>query len=368
MKILKKKNERQLLEPKDKKKYVLMILFTYMISYITLIVIYPSSYWEDYFSMPSSWIVLDLLSNLLVCISILTFSQYIDRNLDKKISWMESPIKRLFSQIAFQILGVIVLVIVLVIVFTPMIHNLHPQSPEVKLTDSISSLIAVVLWALMISAVNTGDYLLRNWRNATVQAAAYKIKAAVNKQYVAEAELEALRLQLDPHFMFNNLSVLSELILKDQKLGYEYTENFTSVYRYLLTNSRKKLISLRDELGFVRSYLSLIQHRMGNGVIFRIDVDDTKLDMQIPPMTLQLFIENALKHNRVEEEDPLIIHVFTNSKNEIVVTNNLLPKLYKSQSTGIGLKNIFNRYSLLSDLKPYITADEYSFTITVPLI
>lgn len=285
---------------------------------------------------------------------------------------MLHPIKRLLTQTLFQILGVLFLVfclaVIYVIIYLLFSDAINAHYPYVGLRETVYAFLSIIFWALMISALNTGDFLLRNWKTATMQAAEFEIKAAQNKQLAAETELQALKLQLDPHFVFNNLSVLSELILRDQQLGYDYTENFAKVYRYLLVNAKKELISLREELKFLDAYLFLINYRMGGGSIFRVNIDRSKLDMLIPPVTLQLFIENALKYNRTEKENPLIIDIYTTDDEELLVSNNLLPLIKKPESTGIGLENIVSRYALLSDRKPVIEKTDNTFTIKVPLI
>ncbi|QNL51880.1 histidine kinase [Olivibacter sp. SDN3] len=227
---------------------------------------------------------------------------------------------------------------------------------------------AIIVLSLMISGVSTIHYLTENWKSEIINRAEHEIKAAESKQLVAEIELQALRLQLDPHFVFNNLSVLSELILKDQQLGFEYTENFAKVYRYLLLNSKSKLIILKDELKFLDAYLFLLKNRIGSGVNFEISVSPTKLDMRLPPVTLQLLVENALKYNRIEKDKPLRVRIFTNESDELIVHNNLLPLLRKPRSSGIGLGNIKSRYALLSDREPHIEQNELSFTVKIPLL
>jgi hypothetical protein len=116
-----------------------------------------------------------------------------------------------------------------------------------------------IVISLIISAFNTVDYLLENWKKTAVEAAQHKLRASKHKQAAMAAELQALKLQIDPHFIFNNLSVLSELILEDQQLGYEYSEKFARVYRYLLVNSRKDIIAVEEELKFLDSYIFLIE-------------------------------------------------------------------------------------------------------------
>lgn len=352
----------------SKAKSVLLIAFTFIGSYLTLIIVFPYSFWRDYFSMSISKLIIDVSINLLFCVVVFRLSIFIDGILNKKISWMSHPIKRLLTQTLFQILGALSLIILLSCLYLIFGDPVNAQTPPISLRQTLYAVISIILWALMISVLNTGDFLLKSWKTATLNAAEYQIKAAENKQLVAEIELQALKLQLDPHFVFNNLSVLSELILKDQQLGYEYTENFTKVYRYLLVNSKKKLVPLSEELKFLDAYLFLINNRMGGGSVFQVNIDDAKLDMLIPPVTLQLFIENALKFNRTEEENPLVVRIYSNDHDELVVFNTRLPLIKKPYSTGIGLKNIISRYALLCDRKPSIEETDEAFIVKVPLI
>lgn len=353
---------------RNRMKRVLMIAFTCTFSYVTGFVIFPYSYWRDYVNMPTPRIILDILVNLLFYAAIVELSMFIEKRLNKRVSWMVSPLKRLLIQALYQVLGVLLIIICMAFIYLALADFVGKPSSYIGLREAFFTLILVMFWGLMISAVNTGDFLLKNWKTEALKVAEFEIKEAQNKQLAAEIELQALKLQLDPHFVFNNLSVLSELILKDQQLGYEYTENFAKVYRYLLINSKKKLITLREELKFLDAYLFLIRNRMGGGCIFQINIDKSKLDLLIPPVTLQLFIENAVKYNRTEEENPLVVSIYSNDNNELVVSNTLLPLIKIPDSTGLGLNNIIGRYALLSDRKPVIEKDTQNFTIKVPLI
>jgi LytS/YehU family sensor histidine kinase len=147
-----------------------------------------------------------------------------------------------------------------------------------------------------------------------------EIRAAALDQMAVEAELYSLKLQIDPHFVFNNLSVLSEMILKDQQLGYEYAENFSRIYRYMLVNTKKDIISL-DEIKVFKIIYFLIKQRIGDGVTFEVDIEKECLGAYLPP-TLQLLVENALKHNKTSR-NPLQICIYNTDKNELIVENNL---------------------------------------------
>jgi LytS/YehU family sensor histidine kinase len=222
-------------------------------------------------------------------------------------------------------------------------------------------IILSVIIAFVIIGVNIGDYLIVNWKNSL-------LKASELNRAVIEAELQSLKLQLDPHFVFNNLSVLSELILQNQKLGYEYAENFTRIYRYMLINSKKDFISLSDELTFLNAYIFLIKQRMGEGVVFEINIDHKHMQQYVLPLTLQLLVENALKHNKTQKGKPLLIRISAKGDSVLVVENTLFPLESIIDTSGIGLSNIVRRYSLLSRQMPIIERDDCVFRVEIPLI
>lgn len=349
-------------------KYIAMAAFTFLGSYAILFVVLPLSYWRDYRQLPAAKLATDVVIDLLFSVVMLELSFYIDRVLNRRIPWTTRPLKRLLMQTLFQVLGVLSLVVCLATIYLLVFGVQQHPYPYIGLRQITYILIAMMLWALMISTLNTGNFLLKNWKTATLKAAELEVKAARNKQWAAEAELQALKLQIDPHFVFNNLSVLSELIVKDPQLGYDYSESLARVYRYLLSNSKKKLISLREELRFLDAYRFLVSHRMGSGCVFRVDIEASKLDLFIPPVTLQLLIENAIKYNRTEKEAPLVISLYTTGNDELVVSNTLLPLIRVQASTGLGLKNITARYALLGDRVPVIEQTGETFTVKVPLI
>ncbi|WP_326378829.1 sensor histidine kinase [Myroides pelagicus] len=300
-------------------------------------------------------------------------SLYLDSKLNSKIPWTSKPLKRLIIQIIIQIIGVLTVIVILDTIILHII-DFNPPTKE-ELRGFYQWVIATILIVLMISSFSTGAFLLQNWKTTAIEAAEHKLKATEfelkatqQKQVAAEAELQALRLQLDTHFVFNNLSVLSELILEDQQLGYDYAENFTKVYRYLLVNSKKNLITVEEELKFLNSYLFLIKNRIGQGIVFEINIDKEKLSLKLPPLSLQLLIENALKHNRTLSDNPLKVKIYSTNQDELIVVNNLLPLIAKAQSASVGLNNITNRYALVSNKKPYIKKGKDTFTVKIPII
>lgn len=337
----------------------------YLISYS----LHPNSiHWKGYFSHPIEYILLEWVISLVFCFLVSEASIFISRWLNRWLPWTERTLSRAVLQSTLQIICVIIIIAFQIGISFVIDGCSFEQLQDDDLIGIWNWVSGSIIIGLMISAINTGSYLIESWRETAMEAAAYKLRAAEHKQAAVEAELQALKLQIDPHFVFNNLSVLSELILESQQLGYEYAENFSKVYRYLLVNSKKDLISLEDELKFLHAYIFLINHRMGEGVTFRIDISPELYKQQLLPLTLQLLIENALKHNKTSKNDPLNIRVYSNAAGELVVENTLIPLQGQVPSPGIGLHNIISRYRLLTNNIPVIIDGPDTYQVIIPLI
>lgn len=183
-----------------------------------------------------------------------------------------------------------------------------------------------------------------------------------------QAELQQLKGIVNPHFLFNNLNSLSSLISESPSQAENFLDELTKVFRYLLRNNETELTTLRNELEFMNSYYHLLQTRYGKGVSMQIDIDPTCESYLLPPLTLQLLVENAVKHNRVDKDDPLRIELFNDEENRLVVRNNLSVRKNSIESTGIGLRSINSRYKLLNHEGPIIRKDADFFWVIIPLI
>lgn len=183
-----------------------------------------------------------------------------------------------------------------------------------------------------------------------------------------KAELQSLKEMVNPHFLFNTLNSLSSLISENPRQAEVFLDELTRVYRYLLRNNETDLVTLTNELQFIRSYFHLLKTRYGEGVHFITDINLPSDEYMLPPLTLQLLVENAVKHNRLMKDQPLTIHVFTTQNHELVVSNNIQKKDTMVESTRVGLQNINAKYRLLQ--KPGILVDSTAdtFSVTVPLI
>lgn len=180
-------------------------------------------------------------------------------------------------------------------------------------------------------------------------------------------KFEALKNQLNPHFLFNTYSTLISLIPADPILAEKYTRNLSSVYRYILTGKDKELVKLSEEIDFVCSYMFLISIRFSDQVKLIIEIEKEKFDYFIPLLSLQLLIENAIKHNVISAKKPLAITI-KNIDTSLIVENNLQKKSSIENSTKIGLQNIIKRYQLICSEKVEIEQTDTHFSVKLPLI
>ncbi len=351
----------------NKYKRIVIILLAFLLFNLVTFLLDPyDPYWKNYFTEDLGEKLFDLFLELIFLGLISESSIRISKKLNKTIPWIEHSAKRLLLEIGINLIVISVCLLIQNYIYVLLfeIKNPAPAPLQVSFEETksfIQWIVVSVIIAFVVIGVNIGDYLIVNWKNTL-------LKASELDRAATEAELQALKLQVDPHFVFNNLSVLSELILQNQKLGYDYAENFSKIYRYMLINSRRDFIVLKDELSFLQSYLFLIKQRVGDGVLFEISIDNAFQSMYILPLTLQLLVENALKHNKTQKSNPLKIKIYTNQKKELVVENTLLPINNRKEPSGIGLSNIFRRYSLLSNSQPVITKEDTLFRVQVPLI
>jgi len=184
----------------------------------------------------------------------------------------------------------------------------------------------------------------------------------------AQAQVQLVKSQVHPHFLFNNLNVLSGMVIKDNPEANRFIEEFSKVYRYILNNQQKELVDLRSELDFVQPYIFLLQKRFDNGLQVEIDVPEKYHSWQLVPAALQMLIENAIKHNVVSRNKPLHISIHANGDEMITVTNNLQPRWVSEPSSKIGLENIRKRYELISGKDVIVRNTGTHFEVSLPLL
>jgi LytS/YehU family sensor histidine kinase len=235
--------------------------------------------------------------------------------------------------------------------------------PKLTLPDSRSGVVMGMVTGLvfvqMVANSLTIARFTQKWFDSQEQIAEMR-REKLSMDY------NSLQDQLNPHFLFNNLSVLKSLIIYDPDVAVEFTENFTDVYRYVLQSKDKRLVKLGEELDFINAYCALHKERLGEGINVDSLVPINVLDKDIAPLTGQLLIENAIKHNITSRETPLQIKVYV--EGDCLVVSNSLNRREVSYSTKTGLKNLVKRYEILTEKEIVVQYDESRFEVKVPLL
>lgn len=217
----------------------------------------------------------------------------------------------------------------------------------------------VVTW--LVISVEILKVYYQNVKNMEIEQARMQ-KELMRTQY------ESLKNQVNPHFLFNNFSVLTALIYQDADLASDFVTKLSKLYRYILDNKENEMVSLEKEFEFLDSYLFLLKTRHEESLHVEKKVNINPADFYVPTLSLQMLIENAVKHNNFSREKPLVITIYNENDQFIVVQNGLNRKAGITHSTRIGLENIKNRYTLKSDKKVMVYQSEQYFKVKLPIL
>ena len=281
--------------------------------------------------------------------------------LDSKWSWVTQTNQRLYSGIGFPIIYTIF--IVLLIHYVQYILVLGYDFTQFFTGTLFWVHIFTVIGALAIATFFHAKGFMIKWK-ASVS------KESTKQEIVAKTEtakFESLKSQIDPHFLFNSLNVLTSLISENPRQAERFTTKLSKVYRYVLEQRNKELIPLSEELQFARTYMELLQMRFEDAIQFDIPADASSEELKIVPLSLQLLLENAVKHNVVSSSKPLKLRIFEED-GALLIENNINPKEAIGKSTKVGLRNITDRYRLLTKRNVSITNDKQTFKVILPLL
>jgi len=266
--------------------------------------------------------------------------------------------KRIIYQAAIMLLYTVVVNTIFGSFFEKIFHD---ETIALTLGDKlIHSNSAAIFCSIMIIAIYESIFFSGQLRHSVEEKENLK-RESLN------AQLDALRTQVNPHFLFNNLNTLVSLIPENPTHAIDFVQQLSKLYRHILEVKDEQSILLRDELAVLKAYAFLLQTRFGNNLEVNIDVPEEKLNQRIVPLSLQLLMENAIKHNIVSADKPLQINIFSEN-GSLVIDNNLQMKKQVFESTGIGLNNIRNRYKLISDQPVKVTETATNFRVSIPLI
>ncbi len=287
---------------------------------------------------------------------------YVNLYLNRKISWVNQTRTR-------TIIGIITLVIVnFLVCFVCSYVNYVVIQKSATAEEFFAGKYNFVIWfttniALLIAAFMHAkgfmDELKKTSRKEVVEQ---KIIAKS-----ANAQFESLKNQLDPHFLFNSLNVLDALIEENPNQAQKFTTDMSKIYRYVLDQKDKEMVTVQDELDFARTYCELLKTRFEDSVEFQFDVPDSEKGKFVVPLSLQLLLENAIKHNYATAKKPLKIRIFSES-GFLCIENNLQARDLVKEREGIGLSNIVQRYSIITKENVYIEKSEDYFKVKIPIL
>ena len=282
----------------------------------------------------------------------------------KRIRWkyptFEETRKRIIAQLVIFPLSVAVMVAI----GTGFFDVTQFWDYDIPLQDYLFDYAVSLLFMLFVAGMNESVYLFKQWRLTTIESEEIK-------QRSLQKQLDSLKNKVNPHFLFNALNSLSSLIEEDEDKASIFVDELAQVYRYLLQNNEAQLTSLKNELDFIEAYFFLMQTRFGEAIHLDIDVSEKSKKCLIPPLTLQLLVENAVKHNITTLKKPLKMRIFDQNTEGVVtltMVNNLQKKRTPVVSTQTGLANILNKYNLLRHETIEVIETEDTFKVVLPLI
>jgi len=308
------------------------------------------------FLRPFSYTFLITFILISVILSILKY-------LRQKYPWTNAPFRRLLLEILLTNIPAIILNNILNLAVAFIFYG----GVDIVFASILFHSITAVVYTSIFVLIFEGVYLKRKW----VESLLHKQKEEEEnerkeKEYI-ESQYATLKSQLNPHFLFNNLTVLSSIIGKEPEIAKKFLEEFLKVYEYVLTTSDKQLAKVENEVRFIYSYFELQKKRLGARFTFEININDADLSKFIPPLSLQQLVENAFKHNIATEKQLLAIEIYSNGQS-INVKNKLQKKVEVVGSTGVGLANINETYKLLSGTFPKIISAGGYFSVELPLL
>ncbi len=299
---------------------------------------------------------IDIIAITLVTVIVWEGNLQIDKWLDKHYSWLYETRKRLLAQIVVSSLFTITMLANLILMVDYILNRNLDNRPH----GLVPMLIPAIIIAFGILLINTGSQFFIAWKQSILEVEQYKTESAT-------AQLQNLKKQLNPHFLFNNLSVLSSLVYQDQDKAAEFISELSKVYRYVLDHENTELVTVRNELEFIQHYIYLLSIRFDKGISFSIDIPFDKQQYYLPPMCLQMLVENTIQHNEVSQAKPLQVSIYTKD-NQLIIENPIHPRSDKVVSSKTGIKNIEKRYHFYTAEKVVVTRSENIFSIALPLI
>jgi len=303
-----------------------------LISIVLNLIMYKQRFWQD----KQIWFISFPLIMVLGCISWYLHVVY-ENYIEKKYPELDQSRQRITGK-----------VLVLFLVMSPSVllifycyHHFHILGYRLQQWDLVKGLVVGLAVNLVFETLYEADYVFHKYKESSAEKETLE-------QVSVQDEFDSLKNQVNPHFLFNCFNTLSSLIAVDRQKAEVFLNELSKVYRYLLRNNQDGVCTVESEISFIRSYYQLLQTRHGEAVQIHIEIDRRYDSYLLPSLTLQLLVENVVKHNVLSKNKPLVIDIFTTAGNKLVVNNNLQRRTIKAPSNKVGLDNIRAKYELTS--------------------
>ncbi len=299
---------------------------------------------------------LSYLYTIMIAFVIWEGNRFLLFSLRSYFDWLNKPVKKIIAlllSVSFYTIPVSALLLVGWYYFF--------NNGQVHWNKVFEATLIIMICVIFITHVYETVFLVK-------QTETDKVKKEQLERSKAEAELQALKNQIDPHFIFNSLNTLSHLIEEKPQKARQFNDSLADVYRYILHNKERTLVLLREEMDFVNDYFLLLTIRFENAVQLKIDIsDEINNTSLIPPISLQLLLENAIKHNEFSDETPLVISIEAKD-GQLVITNDIHKKELRKESSRIGLPNLNERYRLTANNSIAINDTGKQFIVSLPIL
>jgi sensor histidine kinase YesM len=297
-----------------------------------------------------------IIYSLSIGIPFMKAYEYIEWKLEQYIPWLSKPNLRFFLTATIEIAGGIIILFVVNYIIYVLIQGEETGTLFNKTSEGLKYMIIFTIIGIIL--INSSHFF-NSWKQAAVN------EEKLKREKLA-AEYEALKNQVNPHFLFNSLSALSSLVYKDQQKAVDFIREFSNVFRYVLESREREVVDFATEKKLLESVMYLNRIRYEGALIVKIDIPAAK-DKYIIPMALQMLLENAIKHNVISDDKPLTVE-FTEEEDYVVVKNNFQPKKSEIVSNKVGLENIRSRYKYLSAKEVIIENSDSEFTVKIPVL
>lgn len=331
--------------------FVSLIFQIVIITYNHFNGFYVQHSFADFINSFAQGVIISIISTFLIVYLNLIMIQY----LNKTFKWKEKSVQRVLLLLTYSV----VFAVVLSAIFSGVSYLINSgEMAFVKLfTGNTQILFVINLIALAVLEA----YIYYN------EGQKARLKAQLLEKELSEIKFEVLKSQLEPHFLFNSLNVLSALMNSDITKAQLFIEKLSQVYRYILETIDKPVVELSRELEFAKSYLFLQKIRYDDNLSYVVSVNSDYLSLELPPLSLQILLENSLKHNTVNQSNNLLIEIYSEN-DEIIVKNNLRPKISQYKSGKLGQRNLIKRYLMISDKTPVFLIENDQYIARLPLL